>query len=188
MTAFKRLALDGVFLIAPKRHGDHRGYFYESYSAQLFAQAGINVEFCQDNHSYSEQCGVLRGLHYQLEPFAQDKLVRVTRGSVYDVAVDIRIGSPTYGHWIGEVLSAENGHQLLVPKGYAHGFLTLEPHVEFLYKVSAPYSRQHDRCIRFDDPAIGIRWPIPSEELTLSDKDRAAPLLAEAENSFRFEE
>ncbi len=188
MTGFKRLALDGVYLIAPKRHGDKRGYFYESYSAQLFAKAGISIDFCQDNHSYSEQLGVLRGLHYQLQPFAQDKLVRVTRGSVFDVAVDIRVGSPTFGHWVGETLSAENGHQLLVPKGFAHGFVTLEPHVEFLYKVSAPYSQQHDRGIRFDDPAIGIEWPILSSKLVLSEKDKSAPLLANAENNFRFGE
>lgn len=171
----------GVLEIRLKRIVDERGFFSETWSEAAFRDAGIATAFVQDNHSLSRQPGVLRGLHYQLPPTSQDKLIRVTRGAVFDVAVDIRRESPTFGQWVGLRLSAEEWNQLLVPKCFAHGFLTLEPDTEVQYKVSAPYSREHDRAIRFDDPAIGIDWPLPAGELTLSDRDRQAPLLANAE-------
>jgi dTDP-4-dehydrorhamnose 3,5-epimerase len=181
MLDVRPLGLDGLREIRPARARDERGFFSETYSDAAMAAAGIHVAFVQDNHSVSAARGVLRGLHYQLPPSAQDKLVRVTRGAIYDVAVDIRRGSPTFGRWAGLVLSAELWNQLLVPRGFAHGFVTLEEGCEVQYKVSAPYDRDCDRAIRFDDPAIGIDWPLAGDALTLSAKDRAAPLLAEAE-------
>jgi dTDP-4-dehydrorhamnose 3,5-epimerase len=143
----------------------------------------VRLEFVQDNHSYSAAKGVLRGLHYQMAPAAQAKLVRVTRGSIFDVAVDIRAGSPTFGRWTGLVLSAQLGNQIMVPTGFAHGFVTLEEHCEVQYKVTAPYRPDLDRAIRFDDPAIGIEWPVETAGVQLSVKDRAAPLLADADPS-----
>jgi dTDP-4-dehydrorhamnose 3,5-epimerase len=184
MPEFRETALPGVIEIIPDRHTDARGYFSETWNRAHFAEAGIDLDFVQDNHSYSKHRGVLRGLHYQLAPFAQDKLVRVVRGRVFDVAVDIRKGSPHYGQWVGVELSADKGNQLLVPRGFAHGFLTLEPETEFLYKVTNPYSRECDRSIRFDDPAIGIDWPIDHADVILTAKDRDAPLLAAADNNF----
>lgn len=181
MTEFRALALSGVVEIVPKKFGDDRGFFSETYNTGSFREAGIDVEFVQDNHSYSAAKGVLRGLHYQLPPFAQDKLVRVTRGRVLDVAVDIRRNSPTFRQWVAVELSAEKWNQLFVPKGFAHGFVTLEDHTEFLYKVSALYSPAHDRSIRFDDPEIGVAWPDVPGGFQLSAKDRDAPLLAAAE-------
>ncbi|HEX5184729.1 MAG TPA: dTDP-4-dehydrorhamnose 3,5-epimerase [Allosphingosinicella sp.] len=181
MVEVRPLGLDGVFEIRPPRFGDERGFFSETYSAPALAEAGIDIVFVQDNHSVSAARGVLRGLHYQLPPSAQDKLVRVTRGSVYDAVVDIRRGSPTFGRWVGLVLSAELWNQILVPKGFAHGFVTLEEGCEVQYKVSAPYDRAADRAIRFDDPAIAIHWPVEAGLLTLSPKDEAAPRLAEAD-------
>lgn len=148
------------------------------------ADAGFDLDFVQDNHSYSAAAGVLRGLHYQTPPFAQDKLVRVTRGAAFDVTVDIRRGSPDFGRWAGVLLTASAGNQMLVPRGYAHGFLTLEAHTEMQYKVTAPYSVACDRAIRFDDPAIGIVWPFPDGPPTMSPKDEAAPLLADADLNF----
>ena len=135
----------------------------------------------QDNHSLSRAAGVLRGLHYQLPPFAQDKLVRVVRGAIFDVAVDIRKNSPTFGRWLGLEVSAEKWNQILVPRGFAHGFVTLVPNTEVVYKVTERYAPEYDRSIRFDDPAIGIDWPVPAAGITLSDKDRGAPLLADAQ-------
>lgn len=181
MTEFRALALSGVVEIVPKKFGDDRGFFSETYNAGSFREAGIDVEFVQDNHSYSAAKGVLRGLHYQLPPFAQDKLVRVTRGRVLDVAVDIRRNSPTFRQWVAVELSAEKWNQLFVPKGFAHGFVTLEDHTEFVYKVSALYSPAHDRSIRFDDPEIGVAWPDIPGGFQRSEKDRDAPLLAAAE-------
>ncbi|MCZ8543090.1 dTDP-4-dehydrorhamnose 3,5-epimerase [Mesorhizobium qingshengii] len=175
------LGIDGVLEIVPKRHGDARGFFIETYNAERFSQAGIDLRFVQDNHSYSAAAGVLRGLHYQLAPRAQDKLVRVIRGSILDVAVDIRRGSKTFGKWVALELSADRGNQILVPKGFAHGFVTLVPDTEVLYKVTDTYSPEHDRSIRFDDPAIGIEWPSMAGGFQLSDKDLKAPLLAAAE-------
>ncbi|TGP56905.1 dTDP-4-dehydrorhamnose 3,5-epimerase [bacterium M00.F.Ca.ET.230.01.1.1] len=181
MLEVRTLGLDGVLEIVPKRHGDARGYFCETWNAERFAQAGIDLAFVQDNHSYSAAAGVLRGLHYQLPPRAQDKLLRVVRGSVFDVVVDIRRSSPTFGKWSALEISAGKGNQILVPKGYAHGFVTLVPDTEILYKVTDGYSPEHDRSIRFDDPAIGIAWPSLAGDFQLSDKDRKAPLLSDAE-------
>jgi len=174
----------GVLEVRPARLSDERGFFSEVWSERAFAEAGIAVGFVQDNHSLSAEVGVLRGLHFQVPPFAQAKLVRVSRGSVFDVAVDIRPASPTFGQWVGARLSAAEWNQMFVPIGFAHGFVTLEPDTEVQYKVSAPYSRDHDRAIRFDDPAIGVEWPIDRAALILSDKDRSAPLLADVETGF----
>jgi dTDP-4-dehydrorhamnose 3,5-epimerase len=151
------------------------------------AGIGIDEDFVQDNHSFSAAKGVLRGLHFQTPPTAQDKLVRVTRGSVFDVAVDIRRGSPSFGRWVGLVLSAELWNQIWVPKGFAHGFVTLEPDCEVQYKVTAPYDPACDRGIRYDDPAIGIAWPIGADAVQTSDKDRTAPLLADTDTGFTYE-
>jgi dTDP-4-dehydrorhamnose 3,5-epimerase len=148
------------------------------------AEHGITLEFCQDNHSFSAEVGVLRGLHFQTSPHAQDKLLRVTRGAVFDVAVDIRRSSPTFGQHIAVELSANNWKQILVPRGFAHGFVTLEPHTEVMYKVTAFYAPDCDRGIRWDDPALGIRWPIDPADVILSDKDRHQPLLADAPELF----
>ena len=181
MLEVRPLGLDGVLEIIPKRFGDARGFFVETYNAQRFSEAGIDLHFVQDNHSYSAAAGVLRGLHYQLPPRAQDKLVRVTRGRILDVAVDIRKGSGTFGKWVALEVSAEKGNQILVPKGFAHGFVTLVPDTEVLYKVTDTYSPEHDRSIRFDDATIGIDWPTLAGGFQLSDKDLGAPTLAATE-------
>lgn len=177
-------ALPEVRIITPKRFGDHRGFFSETYSRQAFAEAGITLDFVQDNHSLSAAVGTLRGLHFQVPPFAQDKLIRVPRGRILDVAVDIRASSPDLGKFVAVELSAENWRQLLVPVGFAHGFVTLEPDTEVIYKVSAPYAPEHDRGLAFDDPALGIDWGLSAERLTLSDKDRRHPRLAELPRYF----
>lgn len=181
MLEIKELSLAGVHEITPDRFGDHRGFFSETYSAARLAEHGFDLDFVQDNHSLSRAAGVLRGLHYQLPPFAQDKLVRVVRGAILDVAVDIRKHSPTFGSWLALEVSAEKWNQILVPKGYAHGFVTLVPDTEVIYKVTAHYAPEHERSIRFDDPAIGVDWRVPVAGITLSDKDSRAPLLADAE-------
>ncbi|MGL6228783.1 MAG: dTDP-4-dehydrorhamnose 3,5-epimerase, partial [Culicoidibacterales bacterium] len=153
--------LPGVFVIEPNVFGDHRGWFMESYNQAGFeAATGMKIEFIQDNQSFSAQVGTLRGLHYQLAPKAQTKLIRCTRGRIYDVAVDIRPESETYGQWFGIELSEENKKQLLVPKGFAHGFMTLTPDVEVQYKVDELYSPEHDRGIIWNDPSVGIEWPL----------------------------
>lgn len=180
MVEIVQTSLPGVLEVRPARFGDDRGFFSETWNAASFREAGIDLAFVQDNHSRSAR-GVLRGLHYQLPPFEQAKLVRVSRGAVFDVAVDIRRSSPTFGQWTGVILSADSWNQLLVPAGFAHGFVALEDGSEVQYKVSAPYSPGHDRAIRPDDPAIGIDWPLPAGEWLLSAKDQAAPLLADAE-------
>ncbi len=171
------LGLDGVLEIAPTQHEDERGFFSETYSRQSLSEYGVDIEFVQDNCSVSRKRGVLRGLHYQLPPFAQDKLVRVVSGRIFDVAVDIRPGSSTFAKWVGIELSRQRWNQLLVPKGFAHGFVTLEPETEVQYKVTAPYSRAHDRSIRFDDADIAIDWPVSPSLLILSEKDINAPML-----------
>lgn len=181
MLEIRPLGLDGVLEIIPKRFGDTRGFFVETYNAERFSDAGIDLRFVQDNHSYSAAAGVLRGLHYQLPPRAQDKLLRVVRGRILDVAVDIRRSSKTFGKWVALEIFAEKGNQILVPKGFAHGFVTLVPDTEVLYKVTDTYSPEHDRSIRFDDSAIGIEWPSISGGFQLSDKDLKAPTLATAE-------
>jgi dTDP-4-dehydrorhamnose 3,5-epimerase len=177
------LELPELIELTPRRFGDDRGFFSEVWNHARFAEAGIPTQFVQDNVSLSRSKGVLRGLHFQTPPAAQAKLVRVSRGSIFDVGVDIRRSSPTFGRWAGVVLSAEKWNQLYVPEGFAHGFVTLEDDTEVTYKVSAPYSPEHDRSIRFDDPAIGIDWPLDGEPV-LSNKDAAAPLLADVESGF----
>ena len=181
------LDLGGVLEIIPGKHGDARGFFSETYQRQRFTDAGVPQDWIQDNHSLSAEKGVLRGLHYQVAPMAQDKLIRVLKGSIFDVAVDIRLGSPTFGKWVARVLSSGAFNQLLIPKGFAHGFLTLEPDVEVLYKVTAPYSPQCDRGIAWNDPAIGIAWPLDSgQQPILSGKDRTAPMLAGVASQISF--
>ncbi|NNV18883.1 dTDP-4-dehydrorhamnose 3,5-epimerase [Brucella pseudogrignonensis] len=175
------LELDGVLEIIPRKIGDDRGFFSEAYNAKTVGAAGISLHFVQDNHSFSAAKGVLRGLHYQLPPYTQDKLVRVIRGAILDVAVDIRKSSPTFGKWMSLEVSEKKWNQILVPKGFAHGFITLVENTEVIYKVTDYYAPAHDRTIRFDDPAIGIDWPISPSEVQLSEKDRNAPLLADAE-------
>lgn len=172
------LAIPDVVLLEPKVFGDERGFFYESYNQAHFEAAiGRPVTFVQDNHSRSAQ-GVLRGLHYQIRQ-PQGKLVRVVQGEVFDVAVDLRASSPFFGQWVGEILSAENKRQLWVPEGFAHGFIVLSPWAEFLYKATDFYAPQHERSIAWNDPEIGIRWPLA--EPTLSAKDQQAPSFAQAE-------
>ena len=177
-------AIPAVKIITPTKHGDKRGYFSEVYSQAAFDKAGLLLTFVQDNHSYSAAKGVLRGLHFQTPPFAQDKLVRVARGRILDVAVDIRRSSPTFGQHVAVELSAENWHQLLVPIGFAHAFITLERDVEVLYKTTAPYSAAHDRGVAWDDPAFAIDWPAPPGGPILSDKDRKWPRLKDAPDLF----
>ncbi|ESS71587.1 dTDP-4-dehydrorhamnose 3,5-epimerase RmlC [Methyloglobulus morosus KoM1] len=168
-----------VIIIEPKVFGDERGFFYESFNARSFAeQTGIKTNFVQDNHSKSAK-GVLRGLHYQIQQ-PQGKLVRVVAGEVFDVAVDIRKLSPTFGHWVGVILSAENKRQLWIPEGFAHGFLVLSDSAEFLYKTTDYYAPEFERSLLWNDPAIDIQWPITGEP-TLSNKDKVAKLLSEAE-------
>ena len=168
--------LAGVLILEPKVFGDARGWFMESWSKKKMEDAGIFVDFVQDNHSFSAEKGTLRGLHYQLNPMAQAKLLRVSRGTIFDVAVDIRRGSPTYAKWVGVELSAENHRQLFIPRGFAHGFITLTNDVEVLYKADNLYAPEYDGNIRWDDPEIGIKWPIAP--VVLSEKDAAAPALA----------
>lgn len=168
--------LAGVLILEPKVFGDARGWFMESWSKKKMEDAGIFVDFVQDNHSFSAEKGTLRGLHYQLNPMAQAKLLRVSRGTIFDVAVDIRRGSPTHAKWVGIELSAENHRQLFIPRGFAHGFITLTNDVEVLYKADNLYAPECDGNIRWDDPEIGIKWPIAP--VVLSEKDAAAPALA----------
>ncbi|TDK64137.1 dTDP-4-dehydrorhamnose 3,5-epimerase [Bacillus salipaludis] len=179
--------LQGVKVIEPRVFGDHRGWFMEIYSEAMFEEAGIHLKFVQDNQSFSAYKGTLRGLHYQLNPKAQTKLVRCTKGSIFDVAVDIRKGSPTFGQWYGIELSAENKKQLLIPKGFAHGFMTLTEDVEVQYKVDNLYAPECDRGITWNDPSIGIEWPMDITPI-LSAKDEKAPILADADNNFIFGE
>lgn len=176
------LKLADAFVLEPVVHGDHRGFFMESYNDSIFQRHGINYDFIQDNQSLSAEAGVLRGLHYQLNPKAQTKLIRVFTGAIYDVIVDIRKNSPTFGQWIGVILSEHNHRQLLVPKGFAHGFCTLVPNTQVLYKVDEYYSPENDRGILWNDPALGIDWPTSNP--ILSDKDRTHPLLKDAEMNF----
>jgi dTDP-4-dehydrorhamnose 3,5-epimerase len=187
MLEVRPLGLDGVVEIVPPRHRDDRGFFSETYNARALAERGIGLTFVQDNHSYSAAAGVLRGLHYQLPPRAQAKLVRVVRGRIFDVAVDIRRGSPTFAKWVGIELSAEEWNQILVPACFAHGFVTLEADTEVVYKVTDHHAPEYDRAIRFDDPEIGIDWPVAADKVQLSAKDRDAPLLADAQ-VFEFTE
>lgn len=184
MLEIESTAIPDVKILTPKRFDDGRGFFSEVYNRKRYEDAGVKLDFVQDNHSLSEQSGTIRGLHYQTAPFAQDKLVRVVRGRILDVAVDLRRSSPTFGQHVAIELSAENWRQLLVPIGFAHGFCTLEPDTEVLYKVTNYYSAAHDRGLAFDDPALGISWPVPADGAVLSDKDRKHPRLADLPTYF----
>lgn len=175
------LALEGLLEIRPNRWQDERGFFSEVWRDEWLVELELNGRFVQDNHSYSRARGVLRGMHFQLPPAAQDKLIRVSRGSIFDAAVDVRRQSSTFGRWTGIVLSAEKWNQLFVPRGFAHGFVTLEDDTEVVYKTSAIYTPELERAVRFDDPTVGIDWPVDAAELTISEKDRMAPFLTEAE-------
>lgn len=176
-------ALPGVLLLEPARFGDKRGFFSESWNRKTLAAHGIEIDFVQDNHSLSEQADTVRGLHFQSPPHAQAKLVRCGRGRVFDVVVDIRKGSPTYGQWLGYDLSFDNGLQLLIPEGFLHGFATREPATEIVYKCSDYYSPECDGAVFYDDPDIGIDWNL-SGDAVLSEKDAAAPRLAEFDSPF----
>jgi len=176
----QQLDIPEVLLLRPKRYRDDRGFFSETWNRKAFADAGIALDFVQDNHALSLKAGTIRGLHFQSAPYAQDKLVRVVKGRILDVAVDIRRSSPTFGQFVTAELSADDGHQLLVPIGFAHGFCTLEADTEVEYKVTNYYSAQHDLGIRWNDPDIGIQWPVSDEEAVLSDKDKLLPALKNA--------
>ncbi|MEC7760304.1 MAG: dTDP-4-dehydrorhamnose 3,5-epimerase [Pseudomonadota bacterium] len=182
----EQTAIPGVLIFTPERYGDDRGFFAETWNRRQLADAGVDVEFVQDNHSVSAAAGTLRGLHMQTPPFAQDKLVRCGRGRFLDVAVDIRVGSPTFGRWVGVELSAENGKQTFLPHGILHGVLTLEPDTEVIYKVSNYFAPDCSRAVRFDDPEIGIEWGLSGQPI-LSSKDAAAPLLRDLDNPFTLE-
>ncbi len=180
--------LSGVCVIEPEVFGDHRGYFMESYSQRAFEELGIDCLFVQDNQSFTKEKGTLRGIHFQNDPMAQAKLVRVIRGAVYDVAVDLRRGSPTYRNWIRVELSAENKRMLFIPRGFGHGFVTLTDNTEFFYKVDNFYSRADDRGIKYNDPTIGVDWGTAVNEKLLSRKDVNGPLLDESDCSFVYEQ
>lgn len=171
-------------LITPKKFGDERGFFCETYNANLWKSAGIKLDFVQDNHSLSRHVGTVRGLHFQTEPFAQDKLIRVLRGRILDVAVDLRHSSSTFKKYVAVELSRENWKQLFIPVGFAHGFITLEPDTEVLYKVTNFYSPKNEFGIIWNDPEININWPIATEQVTLSDKDRGLPFFSKLDNFF----
>ncbi|MAY86045.1 MAG: dTDP-4-dehydrorhamnose 3,5-epimerase [Pseudooceanicola sp.] len=179
-------ALDGVLVLTPRRFGDARGFFSESWNRKTLADKGITLDFVQDNHSVSAAVNTVRGLHFQSPPHAQAKLVRCGRGRLFDVAVDIRRGSPTWGAWVGVELSAENGKQLLIPVGFLHGFATREPDTEIIYKCTDYYAPDCDGAVRFDDPTIGIDWGLSGDPV-LSDKDAAAPALADFDSPFIWE-
>ncbi len=183
----RKLELPEVSEITPARYDDERGFFSETYSQRSFVEAGIDLVWVQDNHSLSMLKGTLRGLHYQAAPFAQDKLVRVVRGAIFDVAVDIRQGSPRFGRWCSCIISAERWNQILVPKGFAHGFVTLEPNTEVIYKVSEFYYRDHDRAINYADADIGVEWPVQGD-LVYSAKDATAPALRDVDTGFTYQE
>ena len=181
MVDVRPLAIPDVLEIIPEKFGDDRGFFSETYHAQKFLAAGIDLVFVQDNHSFSAAKGILRGLHYQLPPHAQDKLVRVVKGAIFAVAVDIRPSSPTFAKWVGLEISAAKWNQILVPKGFAHGFVTLEADTEVVYKVTDLYVPECDRNFRFDDTDIGIDWPVDISSVQLSNKDAAAPRFRDAD-------
>ena len=180
----ERLEIPDVVLVTPPRFGDARGYFTETFNAARFAEVGIEGPFVQDNQSLSRSRGVVRGLHCQLPPFAQGKLVRCLRGAIWDVAVDARTGSATYGRWVAAEISAENGTQIWVPPGFLHGFCTLEPDTEVSYKVTAPYDKASERGVIWNDPALALPWPIGPDEAVLSDKDVVLPGFAAAQGWF----
>lgn len=178
MNEFNRLAIPEVIEITPRKFTDSRGFFSETFKRSQLEEQGIRVDWLQDNHSFSEHRGTVRGLHFQMAPFAQDKLIRVLSGAIFDVAVDLRPESPTFGKWVGVELSHARWNQLYVPTGFAHGFITLEPNTEVLYKVSAPYSKEHEGAVLWNDPDLAIVWP-ETDKIILSDKDEIAPTLRE---------
>lgn len=183
----EKTPLAGLVVLTPTRFGDNRGFFSESWSRKRMQEHGLDLDYVQDNHSLSSAVGTVRGLHYQSPPHAQAKLVRCGRGLLFDVAVDIRRGSPTYGQWFGIELSFENGKQLLIPAGFLHGFATRAPDTEIIYKCTDYYAPDCDGSVRFDDPAIGVDWGIDAAAAILSEKDLKAPLLADIDNKFVFE-
>jgi dTDP-4-dehydrorhamnose 3,5-epimerase len=183
----ERTAIPGLLVITPKKHGDSRGFFSETFRADALADAGVSQDWVQDNHSLSGRRGVVRGLHYQTAPFVQAKLVRVIRGAILDVAVDIRLGSPTYGRHFAIELSADNWKQVYVPGGFAHGFETLSDTTEVLYKVTAPYSPANEGGLRWDDPSLDIDWTISPEEAALSQRDQEWPAFAKFDSPFSFD-
>ncbi|MCJ7874823.1 dTDP-4-dehydrorhamnose 3,5-epimerase [Phaeobacter sp. J2-8] len=187
MLTIEETGLPGVVILTPRRFGDNRGFFSESWNKERMAQNGLDYDFLQDNHSLSRTVGTVRGLHFQSPPHAQTKLVRCGRGALLDVAVDIRRGSPTYGKWVAEELSFENGKQLLIPAGFLHGFATLEPDTEINYKCTDYYAPECDGAVRFDDPDIGIDWRVDTSAAVLSEKDAAAPLLKDFDSPFTWE-
>ncbi|MGR3609955.1 MAG: dTDP-4-dehydrorhamnose 3,5-epimerase [Sulfitobacter sp.] len=183
----EQTALLGVVIITPPRFGDARGFFSESWNKQKMADAGLDFDWVQDNHSLSAKVGTIRGLHFQAPPHAQDKLVRCGKGCLFDVAVDIRKGSPTYGQWVGEELSFKNGKQLLVPAGFAHGFVAREPDTEIIYKCSDFYSPECDGAVRWDSASIGVDWALNGVDPLLSEKDAKAPGLEYFDSPFVYE-
>jgi dTDP-4-dehydrorhamnose 3,5-epimerase len=182
----EHLEIPGPLLLTPRRIGDSRGFFSETFRKDALAELGFADEFVQDNHSMSSEAGVVRGLHFQTPPFAQAKLVRVVRGRMLDVAVDLRLGSPSYGRSVAVELSALNWAQLLIPVGFAHGFCTLEPMTEVVYKVTAPYAPAHDLGILWHDPDLEIAWPVTPETAIVSDKDRRQPRLKDYRSPFHY--
>ena len=186
MSKFEKLRIPEVVLVKPKKFGDARGYFSETFRENLFADAGIKGPFVQDNHSRSTEPGVIRGLHFQTHPSAQAKLVRCTRGRILDVAVDLRHGSPTFGEYASAELTEENGHQLFIPIGFAHGLCTLEPDCEVQYKVTGYYDPEADSGVAWNDPTIGIEWPLTGGDPVLSSKDREQPSLNELPKHFSY--
>lgn len=180
-------SIPGVKILTPRKFGDARGFFSETYNQRAFVAAGIDEAWVQDNHSLSAPAGTVRGLHYQTAPFAQAKLLRVVKGAILDVVVDIRRGSPTYGRHVAAELSAEKWNQIFVPAGFAHGFCTLLPDTEVLYKVTALYSRENDFGLLWNDPDLGISWPVDAASALLSDKDRVQPRLADLPAHFTYE-
>jgi dTDP-4-dehydrorhamnose 3,5-epimerase len=180
------LDIPDVKILKPKKFGDDRGFFSEVYNKNVLAESGIELDFVQDNHSYSMDAGVLRGIHFQMPPFAQDKLVRVVSGSILDVAIDLRKGSPTFGQHVTAHISAADWNQILVPIGFGHGIVTLEADTQLIYKVTNYYSPENDRGLRWDDPELDIDWPFKAEELTLSDKDRNQPFLKDIIDELPF--
>jgi dTDP-4-dehydrorhamnose 3,5-epimerase len=180
-------SLTGVKLLTPARFEDNRGFFSECWNRALLVQHGIDIDFVQDNHSLSREVGTMRGLHFQAPPHAQAKLVRCGRGRLYDVAVDIRKGSPTFGQWAGEELSSDNGRQMLIPTGFLHGFVTREPDTEIIYKCSDYYAPECDRAVRFDDPEMGIDLGIERADMVMSDKDAEAPFFKQFNSPFTYE-
>lgn len=183
----EKTSIEGVLLLTPKRFGDVRGFFSESWNKRVMAKHRLTYDWVQDNHSLSSRAGTVRGLHFQAPPHAQTKLVRCGRGALFDVAVDIRKGSPTYGQWVGVELSFENGRQLLVPTGFLHGFATREPDTEVIYKCTDYYAPDCDGAVRYDSPEIGIDWNFGSLEPILSEKDAAAPIFSNFDSPFVYD-